>query len=77
MYVYRHETNPKQSWLNISSSYNFTEVKSNSFSTQYSRVEWFNTFSIFENLYISVDQVYFYELNSKKLATWAKSDAIY
>ena len=59
MYVYRHETNPKQSWLNISSSYNFTEVKSNSFSTQYSRVEWFNTFSIFENLYISADKVYF------------------
>ena len=30
----------------------------------YSRVEWYRTFAVFENLHISVCQVYFYELNS-------------
>ena len=41
------------------------------------RVERFSAFSHFENLHISVDQVCFYEVNSKKLATWAASAAIF
>ena len=38
----------------------------------YDSVEWFNIFfAIFEIDHIAVDQIYFYELNSNKSATFA------